>query len=136
MHLTGKCLCGAITYEINGELGEVFNCHCSKCRTWGGDAFRSSTKVKAKDFQWLSGENHLARYPASAEVVKTFCRICGTNLISYYPKNSEFIGLSLGGLQQDPGVRPKAHIYVGSKAPWYEIEDSLPQYDEAPKKSR
>jgi hypothetical protein len=25
-----------------------------------------------------------------------------------------------------------AHTYVGSKAPWYEITDDLPQFDEMP----
>jgi hypothetical protein len=30
----------------------------------------------------------------------------------------------------DPGIRPSAHIFVGSKAPWFTITDDLPQYRE------
>lgn len=132
-HLTGRCLCGAIAYEIRGALtAPIYNCHCSKCRRWGGDAFRTSTKVKADQFRWTTGENKLAQYHHSPDVTKTFCAICGTNLISIYPNNPDYMGISLGGLEQDPGVKPRANIYVDSKAPWYDIEDSLPQFKEGP----
>lgn len=134
MKVSGKCLCGKISYEVNGEFGVVYHCHCSKCRNWGGDAFRTSTRVKTRDFKWLSGEDNLSRYAYSPAVTKTFCKTCGTNLISIYKEMPDVVGISLGGLEQDPGVRPTAHIYVDSKAPWYEIEDSLPQYPEAPPK--
>ena len=130
--LTGSCLCEAISYEINGELGPIYNCHCSKCRRWHGAAFRTRAAVETKYFKWLSGEEHLSRYHSSDNVVKTFCSICGSNLISYFDNNPDFIGLPLGGLEQDPGTRPQANIFVGSKAPWYEITDGLPQYDEWP----
>jgi len=35
-------------------------------------------------------------------------------------------------LVYDPSIRPSEHIYVGSKAPWFEITDELPQFDEYP----
>ncbi|HLX54227.1 MAG TPA: GFA family protein [Aquella sp.] len=130
--LTGKCLCEAISYEIIGELGAIFNCHCSKCRRWHGAAFRTRAAVKRKNFKWLSGEKYLSKYNSSDNVVKTFCSICGSALVSFFNDNSDFIGLPLGGLEQDPGTRPQANIFVGSKAPWYEICDGLPQYDELP----
>ena len=37
-----------------------------------------------------------------------------------------------GSLDEDPGMRPQAHIFVGSKAPWFEITDQLPQFKEFP----
>jgi hypothetical protein len=37
-----------------------------------------------------------------------------------------------GTLDTDPGVRPIVHIHTGSRAPWYEIADRLPQFDEFP----
>jgi len=33
----------------------------------------------------------------------------------------------MGGLDADPGIVPRGHIFVGSKAPWFEIADDLPQ---------
>ena len=38
--------------------------------------------------------------------------------------------VALGSLVDDPGIRPTKHIFVGSKAPWFEITDDLPQFDE------
>ncbi|MCP4473016.1 MAG: GFA family protein [Gammaproteobacteria bacterium] len=130
--LTGKCLCKAIAYEINGELGPIVNCHCSQCRRWHGAAFRTRCTVASKDFKWLKGEELLTKYALSEQVIQTFCRVCGSNLITLYKDNADQIGLPIGGLEQDPGSHPIAHIFVGSKAPWYEISDNLPQYETLP----
>ncbi len=130
--LTGRCLCEAIVYEISGAIGPIFNCHCSKCRRWHGAAFRTRASVETKNFKWIKGEEHLSRYNSSTNVIKTFCSICGSSLASFYENNLHFIGLPLGGLEQAPKNRPQAHIFVASKAPWYEITDGLPQYDELP----
>ncbi len=130
--LTGKCLCGAIAYQISGPLGPIVNCHCSKCRRWHGAAFRTRCTVQSKDFHWIKGEEHLSKFHSSKNVIKTFCKICGSNLMSFYEDKPQYIGIPIGGLEQDPGVRPVAHIFVGSKSPWYEITDTLPQYDELP----
>jgi len=130
--LTGRCLCEAISYEIDGALGPIYNCHCSKCRRWHGAAFRTRALVEKEKFKWLSGEEYLKQYHSSERVIKTFCSICGSNLISLYEDNSEMIGLPIGGLEQDPGNRPLGHIFATSKAPWYEITDDLPQYEEWP----
>lgn len=129
---TGRCLCEKIVYEITGELGPIVNCHCSKCRRWHGAAFRTRASVPSKNFKWLRGEDYLTRYYSSENVVKHFCKNCGANLISTYVDKPDFIGLPIGGLEQDPGKRPTAHIFVGSKSPWYEIIDDLPQYDSWP----
>jgi hypothetical protein len=35
-------------------------------------------------------------------------------------------------LDDDPLVKPGMHIFVGSKAPWFEITDDSPRYNERP----
>ena len=130
--ITGRCLCEAISYQIEGELGPVYNCHCSKCRRWHGSAFRSRASVNKDQFSWLSGEEHLAFYNSSEHVTKSFCKICGSNLISNYSNRTTIVGVPLGGLEQHPGRVPEAHIFVESKSPWYEISDDLPQFERWP----
>jgi len=130
--LTGNCLCGAIAYEVTGELGPIVNCHCLKCRQWHGSAFRTRSSVPSKNFKWLKGEEKLSQFHSSEHIIKTFCSICGSNLISILENNPDYIGLPIGALEQDPGNRPLMNIFVGSKAPWFEITDGLPQYDEWP----
>jgi hypothetical protein len=130
--LTGRCLCEGIAYEIRGELGPIYNCHCSKCRRWHGAAFRTRATIDATQFRWMRGEDLLARYPSSDLVLKHFCRVCGSNLISTYEDKPDKIGIPLGGLDQAPGNRVEGHFFVASKSPWYEITDDLPQYDTWP----
>jgi hypothetical protein len=129
--LTGKCLCGAIAYEIIGGIGTVVNCHCSQCRRWHGAAFRTRAAVESKKFKWVRGKEYLSEYISTA-TINTFCSICGSSLISFTKNNPDEIGVPIGGLEQDPGRRPEMHIFVGSKAPWYEITDTLPQYEQGP----
>lgn len=129
---TGRCLCESISYEIIGDIGPIYNCHCSKCRRWHGSAFRTRASVEAKKFRWTTGEELLSKYYSSDNIIKTFCSICGSNLISIIENNPDYIGLPLGGLEQDPGHHPIAHIFVSSKSPWHEIIDDLPQYNEWP----
>jgi hypothetical protein len=43
-------------------------------------------------------------------------------------RNGAFVHVAMGTLVDDPSIRPSAHIFVGSKAPWYVITDDLPQY--------
>lgn len=129
--LTGRCLCEGIAYAVEGELGPAYNCHCSKCRRWHGAAFRSRASIRSEQFRWLQGEELLSRY-ALGKITRHFCMVCGSNLISTHADRPEVLGLPLGGLEQHPGRVPEAHIFVGSKSPWYEIADGLPQFEAWP----
>jgi len=130
--LTGRCLCEGIEYEIKGQLGPIYNCHCSKCRRWHGAAFRTRATIKASQFKWIKGSELVSRFHSSENVVKSFCSKCGSNLISTYDDKPHLIGLPLGGLDQAPDNRCEGHIFVGSKSPWYQITDDLAQYNEFP----
>jgi hypothetical protein len=47
-------------------------------------------------------------------------------------EKGELRWLALGSVDGDPGVRSGANIFVASKAPWFDIHDGLPQFDEYP----
>lgn len=130
MSVKGSCLCKGIRYEVEGQFGRVVNCHCSMCRKATGAAFRTRVTVPAASFHWLGGEQLVARYESSPGETRTFCRVCGATLATFYADHPDEIGLPLGTLDDDPGVKPSAHVYVASKAPWFEIADELPQFSE------
>jgi hypothetical protein len=130
--LAGSCLCGGVRYEITGALKGALNCHCSMCRKAHGAAFRSRAGVKAADFRWVQGEDLLTWYETSPGTQRGFCRVCGTKLLSRFDFDPSVYGLPLGALDEDPGVKPKRHVFVAYKAPWYEITDNLPQHEELP----
>ena len=132
MSLKGSCLCGQITYQIKGRLNEVLNCHCSMCRKAHGAAFRTRAKIRSSNFEWLTGEYLVASYESSSGEHRTFCSNCGSNLITKFDNDPNTLGFPLGTLDDDPGVYPDMHVFVGSKAAWHQITDDLPQWAELP----
>ena len=129
---TGSCACGAIRYAIEGSLGRIVNCHCSRCRKWHGAAFRTRVAVAVSDFKWTAGEGVLSVWRPSANSTKIFCSRCGSPLVSSRKNQPGVVAVALGTLDSDPGRGPEFHIFVGSKAPWHEILDDLPQFEEWP----
>ena len=130
--IRGSCLCGDLRFEIDGALKGASHCHCSMCRKAHGTAFGTYAAATAADFRVVSGQNRITRYRSSAGIVRTFCARCGSTLQWLRESKPEVVDVALGVLDDDPGVRPACHIYVGSKAPWHEITDNLPQYTTTP----
>jgi hypothetical protein len=130
--VTGGCLCGAIKYEIRRPLQFARNCHCSMCRKVTGGAFATWAYVEVDNFRWTLGEEQLGRYQSSQDVTRTFCKVCGSTI--QYVDNQTFqdaFGIALGTIDGNPGCKPMRHVMVGSKAPWFEITDHLPQSEAA-----
>lgn len=132
MSFNGSCLCGQIRYRIHGPLEGVLNCHCSMCRKAHGAAFRSRAAVRTDDFEWRAGKDLLTYFESSPGEHRTFCSCCAANLVTVFDANPDWLGFALGTLDDDPGVKPKMHVFVGSKAPWHDINDDLPQWEEIP----
>ena len=57
----------------------------------------------------------------------THCKHCGSLLYSVV-RAGAYVHVALGSLVEAPSIRPSRHIFVASKAPWFEITDGLPQY--------
>jgi hypothetical protein len=130
MAINGSCLCGAVSYEITGSFRLIGNCHCSMCRKSHGAAFATWGIIEPDQFMWTFGEEFVQKYQSSPERQRCFCRKCGSPLVSMH---SGTVGeVVVGTLDNDPGTRPREHIFVRSKAPWYEITDALPQSEEWP----
>lgn len=100
------------------------------CRRFHGAAFSTYARFDAGDFRWLQGETEVGVYETSPGKGWAFCRNCGASL--GLPGDGKLAEIALGTVEGDPGVRPAEHIFVGSKAPWHEILDDLPQYDTRP----
>ncbi|MFO0697219.1 MAG: GFA family protein [Polyangiales bacterium] len=126
----GGCLCGAVRYEVRGELGPIVCCHCSQCRKAQGTAFATNAPIRADDFVLLSGADVLRTYSSSPGKHRCFCGVCGSPIHSRRDDRPEVLRLRIGTLDTPIDARPTAHIYTGSKAEWYEIRDSLPQHRE------
>jgi len=130
--LTGSCLCGGVKYEPHGSLIQPLNCHCSMCRKAQGSAFRSRARISSNDFKLTIGVKLITFFESSPGNHRGFCKVCGSPVFTKFDQYPDFLGLPLGLLNDDPGIKPEFHVFVGSKAPWYEIAELLPQYNELP----
>ena len=130
MGLKGSCLCGVVRYEITGPFIAAGHCHCSICRKSHGAAFATWAHVAPDQFRWTSGAEAIAGYESSPGRARCFCSKCGSPLVS--TDAGKVTEVVLGTVDGDPGVRPREHIFVRAKAPWYEIADALPQFEEWP----
>lgn len=138
----GSCLCGSVKFEIVGPLLRPLNCHCSICRKANGAAFRSRVRVRRADFVWVQGKDLVRFHESSPGYHRGFCGVCGSPILNKADANFRLAsvnpailgeyGIALGVLDDDPGVRPEHHVFVGSKAPWLDITDDLPRHAELP----
>jgi hypothetical protein len=128
----GSCLCGAVRYEVTTALGEMHHCHCGMCRKAHGAAFSSFIQTDAKGVRYTNGAEMVRSYQSSPPITRTFCGTCGANLTFAFAQMPNVIWVSAGTIDGDPGVRASGHMFVSSKAPWFEITDDLHQYPEYP----
>ena len=125
--LLGRCLCGQIEYEIDGDVGPIELCHCSYCRRASGSAFASNATITAASFKLRSGESLLREYESTPGKLRSFCSNCGSPIYARVPALHDILRLRVGTLTSDPTSRPSGHFDVASKAPWFSITDDLPQ---------
>ncbi|HYB99938.1 MAG TPA: GFA family protein [Candidatus Limnocylindrales bacterium] len=130
--IEGSCLCGSVRYRIESPLGEAHHCHCGMCRKAHGAAFSTFAR-SAKDSLHVDDPHlHLKWYRSSEHIARGFCGECGSSLFFTFAPLADAIWVTLGTVDGDPGVRPDAHIFVGSKAEWDRIADDLARYEEYP----
>lgn len=128
--LTGHCLCGQVRYEIEAKIGPITYCHCTQCRRANGTAFTANAPVRPKNFRIVSGAALITEYESSPSKFRAFCSKCGSPVYSRRTTEPDTVRIRLGTLDGDPGKRAVAHGWVGSKAPWFEITDQLPQFED------
>ena len=129
---TGSCLCGAIRYEIHGEIGEVIQCHCKRCRKANGTAFATNATIKKADFKIVQGEHLLKKFASTPTTARCFCSECASPIISIKAETPDTYRLRIGTLDTPLEHKPVMHIFTAYKAEWDTICDGLPQYNERP----
>ncbi|MFL5922158.1 MAG: GFA family protein [Gaiellaceae bacterium] len=126
--LRGRCECGAVRYTVADEFLYAMNCHCSRCRAATGSAFKAMAGIEREKLDLVEGADGLLVH-GDDDLNDTRCAACGSLLYSVV-RDGEYVHVALGSLVDAPSLRPTHHIFVASKAPWYEITDDLPQHDE------
>jgi hypothetical protein len=130
--MTGRCLCGAVAYEVRGPVRDVVLCHCSECRRWTGHvgAFAATSRealvlVEERGLRWVAspGSDRGAR--------RGFCAECGSSLF-WEPAGAGTVSIAAGTIDAPTGLRVVGHWYARQAGDYYELpDDGLPRDDRA-----
>lgn len=122
---TGGCLCGAVRYELRGELRGVYNCHCGQCRRSHGHfgayssvAPEQITLIEERGLKWFESSN-IAR--------RGFCADCGSSLF-WDPADKHSLAIAAGSFDQPSGLTTRGHIFTDDLADYYTIDDGLDRW--------
>ena len=128
--IRGQCHCGGIRYEIE-EVALMSHCHCTVCRKATGAAFATWAHVTDASFRLVSGAELVRKHLDETGMGREFCGVCGSPAPGK-PDHMTTWSVPAGTLDDDPKVRPVAHVFVRSCAHWWSIEDELPKFEKWP----
>jgi hypothetical protein len=118
MAATGRCLCGAVRFEVEGELRDVVVCHCGECRRWAGHVWAATSCLR--DALRITGEGSL-RWIDSPEsethARRGFCTECGSSLFWDAP-GRDTISIAAGALEPPTGLKTVREISGGLSPPF------------------
>jgi hypothetical protein len=120
----GACLCGAVSFEVEGDLPGPDACHCSACRKHSGHVFASTDVPRSR--VTVHGADNVSWYQSSEKARRGFCATCGSSLF-WDPLHKDWIGLAMGAFENPTGTRLAIHIFVADKGDYYDIADGVPQ---------
>jgi hypothetical protein len=135
--VTGGCLCGAVRYEAKEPPLQGFYCHCRICQRNYGSLFPATLKFLGSSFRITRGD--LKYYRSTIFAKRGFCAECGSPIVFSYEGNPN-TWILIGSLDhpedwpltKDASWGPSGHWYFEAKVPWYDINDGLPHFSEAP----
>jgi hypothetical protein len=130
--LRGSCLCGAVRYTATGEEQRFYHCHCRRCRKASGTGHASNLFLKGT-LSWDSGEELLRSFklPEAERFTNTFCSTCGGRVPRYIEKLG-MVFIPAGSLDDEPGIKLQARLFMGSRAGWSCDSTPVPEFDEYP----
>ena len=120
----GSCLCGAVSFEVEGDLAQPDACHCSQCRKTSGH-FWASTDMPRTALT-VHGADKVTWYQSSEKVRRGFCSVCGSALF-WDPVFRDWTAVAMGAFDNPTGTTLKLHIFTADKGDYYDIADGLPQ---------
>lgn len=118
--LTGSCLCGGVSYKINGPVRDIVNCFCEQCRKTSGHHV-AATRVN-KDHLELVNEETLEWFECLPDVFRGFCNTCGGSL--FWDNKTSFdneIAVMAGTLDAPTNLKTIGNIFTEDASDYCQI---------------
>ena len=122
MSMTGRCLCGAVSFRAEDVEKDAVSCHCDQCRRWTGTSMMGAPVSRIE----FTGAEHIQRYDSSSRADRGFCRQCGASLF-YRVKETDQHFISLGMFDDQSPFRLAHEMYIEEKPPGYAFAGEHPR---------
>ena len=116
--ITGRCLCGTVSYQLRGQLGFQLLCQCSFCQRASGSGHAAHAQAWRSDLT-ITGETRTF-YTDNGEGsprIRVFCPRCGTCIHGGNP-TEDFVTLNAGTLDDPSLFLPTQIICADEARPW------------------
>lgn len=134
MAITGRCYCGALRYEVEGEPVFKGQCHCRECQFITGGGPNIFMGVPAAGLRFVEGEpKGFTREDLEGPATREFCANCGTHILTRTPRNPTVVILKVGTLD-DAAVfdGPQIAIWTDDMPPYHRIPEGVATYPKFP----
>jgi hypothetical protein len=125
-NLEGGCLCGAVRYCVSGPALDTGSCHCRTCRRASSAPELPFAQFATSAFAITRG--YPARYRSSPEVVRTFCRTCGSPLTYQHNGKPDKLDIMTCSLDDPNQLPPAYRVWTSHKPSWAVVVDDLPAF--------
>lgn len=128
MH-TGSCLCGAVRFEVMGDLPGPDACHCGQCRKISGHYWASTDLPELA--VTIHGAEAVTWFQSSEKVKRGFCGTCGSALF-WKPIFRDWIAIAMGAFDAPTNTRLAKHIFTADQGDYYDIGEDGVRREPAP----
>jgi len=133
VHVTGRCLCGAVTFTINGEPLGMGQCHCKDCQRASGAGHMSLARFKRAD---IAIEGQTGSYASKADSgninTRHFCPTCGSRIYGENSARSGVVNVAVGCIDDHSWFSPRIVVYAKDRAPWDHTSTGIPNFERMP----
>jgi hypothetical protein len=126
MTTIGRCLCGAIRYEFDGEPLDMIRCHCESCRRQTSSPIATFVLVPKASLRFTQGIPK--DFLSSPDVRRSFCANCGSPIDYRTERRPDVVDLFAGTLADPTALAVSSHVHASEQLPWFEVFDDLPRY--------
>ena len=124
--VSGRCLCGAVSFQLSELFQASAHCHCTYCQRAHGSAFVTWVVIPKTSFEYVSGEGSVSWYRSSEQSKRGFCKHCGSTMLFESALCPEEIHVTRANLVGNFNMKPMFHCFFEQKVDWITVSDDVP----------
>ncbi len=134
MVINGSCLCEQVAFTCNlpKDKLNIYQCHCTLCKKQSGSSSNSATMIKLADFQWLQGENNIAKWQKKTGFSSHFCQTCGCGVPNVFADKYVWLPIGLLDLDKNYQINVVADVCLSSQSPWHLLSKTSEKFEQLP----